>query len=246
MHPDRKRTLGECVGVHAPWSKGKTLLLTFIAKERSEAEGLDVLANFYLKGIKSFRFLDDIELIKEVRRTVIEIDEIRRYADSYLSKGMKARFVSNLLADTGKQSCALYYSDQKATAAPVRLRDNLSFVLQPEFDEDSEWCTVYYYDSLMNYDWGNPSFYFGFYAPDYWNYFDTRQKIEDYKMKFHTDRYVDRFLNWVSDKDYPINKKILNMWNVEEGEELCASEISAVITKLELKGKVEKKAKGKE
>jgi hypothetical protein len=243
--PYHGRTGGLCFGIHAPWSKGKTLSLVFFAKRRNEYEGLPLLANFRMRNVTSFTFLEDIEILKEIEGTGVFVDEIRRYMDSYMSRGAKARFTSNLTADLGKQSCDLYYSDQHYNAAPPRLKVNLGLLGEPDFDEESQWVTIYLYQTIEDYIMKNQFFYFGFYGPDYWDYYDTKYKVEDYRIKFKVDKYASQFLDWFSSEEYTLgmsltNKDVLNLWNQVEGREFTASELSAIFTYLKIKGYVTK------
>lgn len=234
------RTGGLCLGVHAPWSKGKTLALVFFAKRRNEDEGLPIVSNFRITSLSDFTFLDDIEILKDIQGAGVMIDEIRRYMDSYMSRGAKARFTSNLTADLGKQSCDLYYSDQHYNAAPPRLKTNLSIIAEPDFDDESQWVTLYLYQSIEDYIYKNQFFYFGFYGPDYWKYYDTRTKIEDYRIKFKVDRYAGEFLEWYRTEDYTagmkLTKDVLNLWNQSQGREFTAQELSAIFTYLKITG----------
>jgi len=241
------RTGGICVGVHAPWSQGKTLLLVFFCVRRNEDEGIPVVANFRIRHVAPFSFLDDIEMVKDMRGGILALDEIRRLMDSYMSRGQKARFISNLTADLGKQSCDLYYSDQHYNAAPSRVKANLNLIAEPSYDDESQWVTVYLYKSIEDYIMKMPFFYFGFYGPNYWKYYETKFKIEDYKFKFKVDRHAKDFEDWLIIQDIQIkpkkgkkgesliSKQLVNLWNQSEGQELTASEQSAILTYVKLK-----------
>lgn len=235
------RTGGLCMGIHAPWSKGKTLTLTFIAKRRNESEGIGVLANFKIKQVSPFSFLKDVEQIININGEIVAIDEIRRYMDSYMSRGQKARFISNLTADLGKQSCDFYYADQHYNAAPPRVKINLSLLGEPDFDEESGWVTLYLYQSIEDYIMKNPFFYFGFYGPDYWKYYDTSIKVEDYKLKFHVDKFATIFLDWLEKQKWykggQITRNIISLWNQADGMEMTASELGAIFTIIKIQEK---------
>lgn len=226
------------MGVHAPWSQGKTLTLVFFAKRRNEVEGIPVIANFRMLGIDNFTFLNDIEAIKDINFTLVLLDEIRRYLDSYLSRGQKARLISNLVADLGKQSCDFYYSDQHYNAAPPRVKVNLSAIVEPSYDEETQWVTVYVYDSIENFLFKNPLFFFGFYGPDYWGYYDTKFKVEDYKMRFNVEKYSEEFLEWVNEQPWvegvKLSAKLVNMWNLSSGSEFTRAEQGAVLTYIQI------------
>jgi len=244
------RTGGICVGVHAPWSQGKTLLLVFFCVRRNEDEGIPVVANFRIKHVAPFTFLDDIEIVRGMSSSILALDEIRRLMDSYMSRGQKARFISNLTADLGKQSCDLYYSDQHYNAAPSRVKANLNLLAEPSYDDESQWVTVYLYKSIEEYIMKMPFFYFGFYGPNYWKYYETKFKIEDYKFKFNVAKYSKDFEEWLISQDMQIktrkklkkgegliSKQIINLWDKSEGIELTSGEQSAIITYINLKGR---------
>jgi len=164
--------------------------------------------------------LKDIEQIKKIHDSVLIIDEIREYMDSYQSMSKKTRFVSNLCRDLGKQSCDFYFSDQNANAAPTRIQDNVQIYLYPQFDEKSLWCYVYAFWGQYSFYLKDPFTYFAFYAPDYWDYYDTMQKIEEYCLKFDAKTPAYQYMIWAMRNGYPaINVKSadLDFWNTTEG-----------------------------
>lgn len=227
----RGRTHGGCLQINGEWGCGKTLFETFIAVERNLGEGLPIVSNYNLRGIRPwYKLTDNIEIIKRLSQVAVLIDEIRRYMDSYLTQTKKTRFISNLVADLGKQSCDLYYTDQSATAAPTRVRNNISLLVYPKLDEETQWVTVYCFYGVEEYVFMDPFFYFGFYAPDYWWAYDTSQKIEDFKLRFDVRKYVIMFLVWIHKRHYTISKHTLNLWNLDAGECLSGSEQGAMLT----------------
>lgn len=243
------RTGGLCMGIHAPWSKGKTLTLVFFAKRTNEDDGIPVLANFRMLKVSPFKFLDDVEILKEIFGYGVFLDEIRKYMDSYMSRGMKVRFTSNLAADLGKQSCNLYYSDQHYNRAPTAIKANLSLIGEPDYDEESQYVTLYLYQSIEDYLMKNLWFYFGFYGPDYWPLYDTSFKIEDYKLKFKVERYAEYFLEWKEASktvaQVKISKSLIGLWNQAEGMEMTVPEMNAIDTYLGIIEKLEQGKHGK-
>lgn len=233
----KARINGACIQVNGEWGCGKSLYEAFWAVERNSLEGVPIVTNLNLVGIYPYyKLTDNIEIIKRLSECGVIIDEIRRYMDSYLTQTKRTRFISNLVADLGKQSCDLVYADQSPTAAPTRVRNNISYIIYPKLDENTNWVTCYCFHGVEEYLWMQPFFYFGFYAPDYWWAYDTRQKIEDFKLRFDTKRYTIKYILWVRKNNYSISKKTMNLWNLDAGETLSGSEQSAILTFLEEKG----------
>jgi hypothetical protein len=236
--PVQGRTNGACVQVNGEWSCGKSLFLCFIALERNNREGIPVLSNLNLQGIDPYvRLTDDIEILEDARNTLIAIDEIRRYMDSYLTRSKQTMFISNITADFGKFSNDFYYSDQSPTAAPSRVKTNISLVIYPKLDEPSGWVTVYCFYGITEYLMVEPFFYFGFYAPDYWWAYDTEQKIEDFHLKFPVKKYALKFLAWRRRNGFEkITGNLINLWDLERGENLSGRERDAILTLLDQRG----------
>jgi len=237
-HHPLGRSMGACVYTTGEWGCGKTLHLTFCAVEDYETFGIPAVSNYEIK-IPEFYWLKDIEILKEVRQCNVIIDEIRRYMDSYLSRSQKTRFISNLCADLGKQSCNFRFSDQHYNAAPTRIRANVQCYAYPQYDENSDWVRVYLFWSIWDYLEVNPFFYFGFYAPDYWDYYDTTHKVEDYRMKFKVKRHAYKFLIWASANKLEPNRENMEYWNTVEGLEYSGKEMSAMMTYIKRKLKEE-------
>lgn len=231
------RALGVCMQINGEWSCGKTLFLAFIAVERNILrEGLPIVSNLSLKGVYPYyRLTDNVEILSKVRGSIIMIDEIRRYMDSYLTFAKKTRFIANITSDFGKFSNDFYYTDQSPTAAPTRVRNNISLVVYPKIDESNNWVTVYCFHGVTEYLMVEPFSYFGFYAPDYWWVYETEQKIHDYKFRFPVKRYSYNFIAWLRKHGYgnKMNGRMINLWNLDRGLSLTGSEQSAILTFLE-------------
>ena len=251
------KTSGCCVQIHGEWSSGKTLFLDFIAVERYEEQGLGGVCNFPLK-VPEYEMLNDkfmridtdtgdelygIEALSEIKQSIILIDELQRYVDSYMSKSQSNLFISNIIADMGKQGCDFYYTNQHHNAAPTRVRTNISFVVYPQYNEVTGWVHVYCFHSITQYLYMNPFFYFGFYAPDYWDYYDTRYKVEDYVLKFRPQPFIKHFLRWCPDKRidkddiYDMRPKklrdTLKLFDATEGCDLSSNEITLIMTEMD-------------
>jgi len=237
---------GETFAIHNPKRFGKTLTAVFIIirRLRTEPDIAGVVSNIWL-NLKSigmqhkYHFLEDIETIKKLKgKYILFIDEIRRYVDSRMSISLKNRFISNLLADLGKQRVDFYYTDQDALAADKRIRLNVDYVLAPFYAPHSKWCSVYIFDSIqrmidfLEFGMGRPLWRYAFYAPPYFKYFDTEQKIEDYMARFKVEEYVNQYLRWKSKNGYEDAKtdyQMLNLWCATEGISLSATEKSAML-----------------
>lgn len=199
----------------------------------------------------------DIEQVKELRNGILFIDEIRRLADSYMTQSQQSRLTSNLLADTGKQVDDFYYTDQSMNGPPNRIRVNVDYVMSPVYDPYTTWVQggppgvvkVYVFDSLNSFNlffnpqfpgmpMSKPIYQFAFYAPPFFKFYNTGQKIEDYRFKFHTGPYIEQFIDWRAKTwpNTPYSKKLLKLWNTEQGKDLSTDEREAVLTTMELKG----------
>jgi len=248
------KTVGACVQINGGWSSGKTLVLDFLAVERFENEGISGIANYPLH-VPGYKFFNDeleingkygIDALSEIRGEIIQIDELQRYIDSYMSRSQSNLFISNIIADFGKQGNDFYYTNQHHNAAPTRVRTNISFVALPQYDETNGWCTVYLFQSIPKFLWMEPFFYFGFYAPNYWDYYDTRYKVEDYVFKFKSDPFIRDFILWcksarkiskldVFDMKTKKLRDTLKLWDASEGKELSSGEVSLIMTDMEYK-----------
>ena len=249
---------GETFAIHNAKRMGKTLTATFIITERllenrNAIEGVVSNVHLNLENIDCedlFIPLTNIEQLKELKgKYILFIDELRRYADSRMSPSQKNRFVSNLVADLGKQKVDFLYSDQNAMAVDNRIRGTIDYVLAPVIDPWSGWCKVYVFDSLESYQgffhpfipgepYTRPIYIYAFFGPTYYNMFDTEQKIEDYHGKFNVQYYTKLFLKWrkanypKKDPDY----SMIHVWNKTEGIGLGPDECRTIANYIKLEG----------
>lgn len=204
-----------------------------------------------------FRQFTDIEQVKDLRNGILFLDEIRRLADSYMTQSQQSRLTSNLLADTGKQVDDFYYTDQSMNGPPSRIRVNVDYVMSPIYDPYTTWVPggppgivkTYVFDSLNSFNMffnpqfpgmplSKPIYQFAFYAPPFFKFYKTGQKIEDYHFKFNPDIYIEQFIGWHA-KTWPrapYGKKLLKLWNTVAGKDLSTDERDSVLTTMELKG----------
>lgn len=243
---------GETFAVHNPKRFGKSLTVTFMIIERMKREPwLKLVSNSYfdlsplypLKNQSDFVFLDDIEMLKSIGSgTIVYIDEMRRYTDSRMAMSQKSRFISNLLADTGKQKVDLYYTDQDSKAVDKRVRINVDYILAPFYDYVTGWCRVLIWDKMEKFEmfqegwqaWNPPIFEFAFWAPPYFKFYKTERKVEDYHMKFKVKSHAILFKEWCERKGLDPDGDSIVLYSTTEGETYSSPEMKAMLKFLEL------------
>lgn len=244
---------GRTIGIHSPARTGKTLLAVFLTIYYLER--LDylkgVISNVVLNLEKIGRFNDYIPLknIKNIKKEeyknyIILTDEFRRLIDARMSGSFKNRFISNILADTGKFRQIHLLTDQEASSIDKRIRRNADAVLVPNVNFRTGMCKVinlpnydtYFrmdaYGSLDNYN--NPDAEFEFEFRKYYGFFDTEQPIEDYVITFEPEDYMDLLLEWMKSKNYdkreiPISKGLLILWKEQAGIDITSEQLSALM-----------------
>lgn len=192
--------------------------------------------------------MSNIKNIKqdEYKNYLIITDEFRRLIDARMSGSFKNRFISNLLADTGKFKQLHILTDQEASSVDKRIRRNADGVLVPKMDFKSGYCTVTVlpnYDTYFRLDaYGlldsvtpdeYPQFQFEF--RKYYKFFDTEQPIDDYFITFEPKDYVESLLEWMKTKGYnkrddiSISKGLLVLWKEQTGIEITNEQLSALM-----------------
>lgn len=254
-----RQIYGECLCITAPARQGKTLTLVKIIVQRllDDVEGKiqHVVSNIPLDlrpiGMQEkVVYLEDIDVLREIppkqKVRIIGIDEMRRLTDSRCSMGQKNRLVSNLFADAYKQRTDLYYTDQDAFAVDKRVRLNVNYVIFPMFDERTGWCMNYdfrslkAYDEFVNFGYGKPFYQWGFWAPSYYQFFDTEHHVGEFHIKFHPERFSPDFLEWrtkEAHEDRKINSSLIAYWDKTQAIGLDPSERSCLLEHLVLQGK---------
>jgi len=233
---------GLIVAIIAPKRTGKSL--TAIAIIKQWLTNADYVHSNMWMNFSKYKQLKDIDDIKNMGGyNILFIDELRRYADSRLSGSMKNRLISNLLADTGKQKLNFIFTDQLASAIDTRIRENVDIVLIPQYDVMTGICYVrgvstmdeYFtlrYRGLLN----AVPIMFCFKGSEYFDYYQTGEKIEDYVMKFKPEKYAKDYLNWA--RVYNPEKhlvKWVKLWNGIEAVGLSGAECSLLHSYIELK-----------
>jgi len=239
---------GDTVAIVGPKRTGKTLTATFLIRNRIANEPKSYLIsniayNMELLGAEDrYIALDDVESISDLSdlhgRFILFIDELRRYADARFSQSKLSRFVSNLLADTGKQKVDFYYTDQDYGAVDKRVRLNVDVIVEPRYYEDNHMCIMLFWDDENKYklfkngyeSWNPPMFNAGFWAPSFFKLFDTGQKIEDYEHKFKVRDHTLKISGWFDQYNKSYEKELMNLYCESEGVPLGSSEKDSILS----------------
>lgn len=244
---------GRTIGIHSPARTGKTLLAVFLIIYYLER--LDylkgVISNVVLNLESIGRYNDYIPLknIKNIKKEeyknyIILTDEFRRLIDARMSGSFKNRFISNLLADTGKFRQVHILTDQEASSVDKRIRRNADAVLVPNVNFNSGLCkvvTLPNYDSYFRLDayglldsYDDPKTEFSFEFRKYYRFYDTEQPIDDYIITFEPEDYLEMLLDWMRLKGYdkreiPISKGLLTLWKEQIGVDITVEQLSALM-----------------
>jgi hypothetical protein len=248
---------GRTLGIHSPKRTGKTLLgvalIIYYLETLDYIKG--VISNVALNLEEIGRFNDYIPLknIKNIKREeyknyIIFTDEFRRLIDARMSGSFRNRFISNILADTGKFSQIHILTDQEASSIDKRIRKNADAVLVPQINFESGRCDVkvlksyHHYFELDAYDiidqyhaveWSFP-------FRKYYGFYDTEQPIEEYLITFEPKDYLDMFVEWMKEKNYynrkdvVISKGLLTLWKEQTGVEISGEQVSALLVYMQL------------
>lgn len=253
-----ERGYGRTIGIHSPARTGKTLLAVFLVIYYLER--LDylkgVISNVVLNLESIGRFDDYLPLknIKNIKKEeyknyIILTDEFRRLIDARMSGSFKNRFISNLLADTGKFRQVHILTDQEASSIDKRIRRNADAILVPAVNFQTGLCrviTLPNYDSYFRLDayglldsYNDPKTEFSFEFRKYYRFFDTEQPIDEYVITFEPEDYLELLLEWMKSKGYdkrqiPISKGLLVLWKEQTGVEITSEQLSALMVYLYL------------
>lgn len=260
---------GFTIGIHSPARTGKTLTgVMFI---------ISILLRWeHIKGVVSNVVLDlepiedlgkeyiplkDIKMIKneEYQNYIIYTDEFKRYIDARMSASFKNLFISNLLADTGKQKQIHILTDQNASAIDKRVRGNTDLIIHPRIDLTTKLCTCKFFggsnpyntyfteDAYNRIGWWKNEFIYE--VEEYYQYFDTEQKIEEYFITFTPNEYADDLIAWLEEKNYldnerfTVKKATIQLWKQVTGVHITGEQISSLMeyllleTDLPMKGR---------
>lgn len=211
---------------------------------------LPIVTNMYLKNLpnqKAYHYIDDPFVIMDLRECLLVVDELHKWlkADSRMSSTEQNSWITEVCSDLRKQQVELRYSDQKWNSADNRIRLNVNTVCAPYFDDDTELCRCYFFQSFEDYlgfkDSGvNRSIAnYIFYANDYYRFFDTWQHIEvaiDKGRKKRIDNLTVNFKSWLKSKNYDKkpNFSVVKLWSVEANKRVTREEMDLIITKIQV------------
>jgi hypothetical protein len=221
QNPDAERKYGRTIAIHAPKRKGKTLTMVMLILHYLELlpyiEG--VVSNLNLKlpspYDKMCRPITDLKFIPEYQTHILALDELRNIIDSRMSSSFRNIFISNILKDTGKLEQIFLYTDQDSMSIDKRVRLNVDAVLRPSINFKTGLMTVktmknyrHYWEIEAYSAWKlhKDEFYFPF--RQYYDYYDHKQKIEEYFIGFTPKEHYDLFISWFNKRGYTEEIKI--------------------------------------
>jgi len=260
---------GITIAIHNKKRSGKTITCIKLAlhylSELDWIKGVitNVRMNFdMIEGLeKKVLPLENIKYISgdEWRWYLLVTDEFRRICDSRMSSSFKNRFISTLLADTGKLGQIHLLTDQDWHAVDRRVRLNVDYILFPRIirKEKTKLCEVSIFDgykqfrSVLSFPEVFEEWEDRFYYPiePYYQFYDTTQHIEDYIIKFEPEEYSEKFHKWldktkyIEHPDFKLKIATLKLWKRETGEYISNEEISGLMewlrynTDLPMKGR---------
>jgi hypothetical protein len=260
---------GRTIGIHSSARTGKTLtmvmLIIYYLTKLPYIKG--VISNVVLKNLDKIGFdgvyipLKNIKQVKkeEYKDYIIATDEFRRLCDARMSSSFRNKFISNILADTGKFRQIHILTDQEASSVDKRVRRNADAILVPFMNFTTGMCTVKVcpsyrkYFELDAYELWNQYNEIAFEYPfrEYYQYYDTEQTIEDYVISFEPKDYMDLFMGWMSKMGYDkreglvINKPMITLWKEQEGVEITSSQMSALMQYMYLESDLEVETRGR-
>jgi hypothetical protein len=244
---------GRTIGIHSSARTGKTLtmvmLIIYYLTKLPYIKG--VISNVVLKNLDKIGFdgvyipLKNIKQVKkeEYKDYIIATDEFRRLCDARMSSSFRNKFISNILADTGKFRQIHILTDQEASSIDKRVRRNADAILVPFMNFNTGMCTVKVcpsyrkYFEIDAYELWNQYTEIAFEYPfrEYYQYYDTEQTIEDYVISFEPKDFSDMFNEWMIKMGYDkreglvINKPMITLWKEQEGVEITSSQVSALM-----------------
>lgn len=115
------------LGINGKLRQGKGILLTNLALTMADA-GMPVLSNYAIdhKNCKVIDFYDFIRLIKQPRAeqlTMLAIDEIQGWLDSYIGQSKSGRYGSYFIFQSAKLGYEIGYTTQLTMRAQNTLRE---------------------------------------------------------------------------------------------------------------------------
>ena len=245
------RQYGITISIHNKHRTGKTLtalmLIVWYLLHRKHVKG--VISNIkldlsFIDMDDKYVPLKDIKMIKEEEymNYIIFTDEFRRLCDSNMSSSFRNKFISTLLADTGKSKQIHILTDQHGMAVHNRVRENADIIMYPEMRQNNKVCNVKIFEGYRDYFWikGNGwmkdwKVEFEYNASPYFKYYNTEEKVEDYLLTFTPEEYAEKFLGWLSrhkydrHPDFLLKTSTLTLWKEQTGEYISNEQRSALM-----------------
>lgn len=151
------------IGFVGDLGSGKTLCMTYFAFILSVGLKTDIYSNYFLnfkeygnavninrmdkKFLKSFFDLSG-DAFKTVNNTLLLLDEISSFLDSYEQMGKNNKIFSKFLLQSRKRKVKVLYTAQYTSLIPKRMRLVTNMIVRPVYDDinDSLLYSVYKFD----------------------------------------------------------------------------------------------------
>ena len=170
------------IAIIGPTGCGKTICLTWIGKNFGE-RGFDVFSNFKTT-IPGATYVDDpFELLQA--EGIVLVDEIQKYVNSRLSSDARTLFYSELTSEARKTTSSLYCTSQRFMNIDIKVRNNVNYVLFPEYNKELHWCTVFAFEGV---DYEKPLDIFEFDCIPIYPMFDTKERVKGIYTPEEKDR----------------------------------------------------------
>jgi hypothetical protein len=164
------------IGIEGGIGQGKTLVMTYFAKEEALRMKKRLHANYHLKDLP-FRYLDFQTFIDEAlthhqyRDSCILVDEAHVWIDSRTSMKKQNLLFTYLLLQTGKEDVNMYYTTQDFGQVDKRLRQRTDIAIHVRRKGDHHLLTIEDRTSFKR----KRALVYG---PDVWPFFDTRETVK--------------------------------------------------------------------
>lgn len=244
-----EQQFGKIIGIHAPKRRGKTLTKIMCINYFLDALPFikGVICNLKLTMPEPYSSMyvpmKDIKMMgmDEYRKHIIGVDELGHMMDSRMSTSFRNMFVSNLIADTGKFEQIFLYTAQDANQIDRRIRNNVDRIFRPSINFQTGLMTVKVIENYQTYfridafdDWDNYDIEFYFPFRQYYTWYDTKEKIEEYIITFEPSDYLELFLKWFKENKYDeqeilITKATIDLWKETTPVMINKSQISALM-----------------
>lgn len=172
------------LGINGKLRQGKGILLTNLAIDVANS-GLPVLSNYKIdhKNCKTIDFYDFIKLIKQPRaeqQTMLALDEIQNWLDSYIGQSKSGRYGSYLIFQSAKLGYDVGYTTQLTMRAQNTLRELADFRIYAKKDSAAEKFYYFWLDpNITDDDVPTGAGFTITYeqASEWWNRYDTYEAV---------------------------------------------------------------------